>query len=31
MEEACTASAYVEDAAKIYYYAKTSGTPVILE
>ncbi|KGM97844.1 aldolase [Clostridium novyi A str. 4552] len=31
MEEAFTASEYVEDAAKIYYYAKTSGNPVILE
>lgn len=31
MEEAFTASEYVEDAAKIYYYAKTSGTPVILK
>lgn len=31
MEEAFTASEYVEDAAKIYYYAKTSGNPIILE
>ncbi|WML32918.1 class II aldolase/adducin family protein [Clostridium sp. OS1-26] len=31
MEEAYTASVYVEDAAKIYYYAKTSGNPVIIE
>ncbi|MGH4117407.1 class II aldolase/adducin family protein [Clostridium sp.] len=31
MEDASIASAYVEDAAKIYYYAKTSGNPVILE
>ena len=31
MDEAYTASEYVEDAAKIYYYAKTSGTPIILE
>lgn len=31
MEEAYVASEYIEDAAKIYYYAKTCGTPVILE
>ncbi|MHC1748351.1 MAG: class II aldolase/adducin family protein [Cellulosilyticaceae bacterium] len=31
MDEAFIASEYVEDAAKIYYFAKTSGTPVILE
>jgi L-ribulose-5-phosphate 4-epimerase len=30
MDEAYTASIYLEDAAKIYYYAKTSGTPVII-
>ncbi|MGL6106312.1 class II aldolase/adducin family protein, partial [Romboutsia sp.] len=30
MEEAFVAAEYVEDAAKIYYYAKTSGTPVIV-
>lgn len=31
MEEAFVAAEYVEDAAKIYYYAKTSGVPVILD
>lgn len=31
MENAFVAAEYVEDAAKIYYYAKTSGVPVILE
>ena len=31
MESAFVAAEYVEDAAKIYYYAKTSGNPVILE
>ena len=31
MESAFVAAEYVEDAAKIYYYAKTSGVPVILE
>ncbi|MEG1896035.1 MAG: class II aldolase/adducin family protein [Oscillospiraceae bacterium] len=31
MEKAYTAAEYVEDAAKIYYYAKTSGTPVVIE
>ena len=31
MEEAFTSCEYVEDAAKIYYYAKTAGTPVVLE
>lgn len=31
MESAFIAAEYVEDAAKIYYYAKTSGTPVILD
>ncbi len=30
LEEAFLAAEYVEDAAKIYYYAKTSGTPRIL-
>lgn len=31
MEEAFLAAEYVEDAAKIYYYSKTSGVPVILD
>ncbi|MCC3864807.1 class II aldolase/adducin family protein [Terrisporobacter petrolearius] len=31
MEDAFVAAEYVEDAAKIYYYAKTSGVPVILD
>lgn len=31
MEDAFIAAEYVEDAAKIYYYAKTSGVPVVLE
>lgn len=31
LEDAFISAEYVEDAAKIYYYAKTSGTPVILE
>jgi L-ribulose-5-phosphate 4-epimerase len=30
MEEAFLAAEYVEDAAKIYYYAKTSGIPITL-
>ena len=30
-EDAFMAAEYVEDAAKIYYYAKTSGTPVIIK
>ena len=31
LEDAFMAAEYVEDAAKIYYYAKTSGTPVIIK
>ncbi len=31
LEDAFIAAEYVEDAAKIYYYAKTSGTPVIIK
>lgn len=31
MEKAYAAAEYTEDAAKIYYYAKTSGNPVILQ
>lgn len=31
MEEAFLVAEYVEDAAKIYYYAKTSGTPNIIK
>ncbi len=31
LEDAFIAAEYVEDAAKIYYYAKTAGKPVILE
>lgn len=31
MEKAYIAAEYVEDAAKIYYYAKTSGTAVVLD
>ena len=31
MDDAFIVGEYVEDAAKIYYYAKTAGTPVILE
>lgn len=31
MESAFVAAEYVEDAAKIYYYAKTSGVPVVLD
>ncbi|MGL5750751.1 MAG: class II aldolase/adducin family protein [Paraclostridium sp.] len=31
MQSAFVVAEYVEDAAKIYYYAKTSGNPVILE
>lgn len=31
LEDAFISAEYVEDAAKIYYYSKTSGVPVILE
>ena len=31
LEDAFMAAEYVEDAAKIYYYSKTSGTPVIIK
>lgn len=31
LEDAFIAAEYVEDAAKIYYYAKTSGKPIILD
>ena len=31
LEDAFMEAEYVEDAAKIYYYAKTSGTPVIIK
>lgn len=31
LEDAFMSAEYVEDAAKIYYYAKTSGTPVIIK
>ena len=31
LEDAFMAAEYVEDAEKIYYYAKTSGTPVIIK
>lgn len=31
LEDAFMAAEYVEDSAKIYYYAKTSGTPVIIK